>query len=71
MKPRVKKLIGAGVLFFGLFLYVFAAAALGEELPNLWYLQAPYYCIAGIAWAFPVRGLMLWMNSEPKEKSQG
>jgi hypothetical protein len=28
--------------------------------PLHWALQIPYYAVAGFAWVFPVRWLMLW-----------
>ncbi len=70
MSPRVKKLIG--FLFFlpALILYFFAAAALGERVPNVQILKAAYFLAAGVAWAFPARYLMRWMEREPA-KSKG
>jgi len=66
MPPRLKKLIGfLGFLPF-LGLYFFAAAALGERLPAMTLVQAPYYMIAGVAWAFPAKYLIQWMNAEPR-----
>ncbi|MBT8473765.1 MAG: DUF2842 domain-containing protein [Marinicaulis sp.] len=68
MTPRIKKLIGMAALLPALVLYLFAAAALGEMLPNFQLLKVIYYLIAGIAWAFPVKYLMQWMNAEPAQK---
>lgn len=69
MAPRLKKLIGVSILLPGLALYVFAAAALGERVPDVTLLQALYYLTAGIAWAFPARYLMRWVEAEPKESN--
>ncbi len=63
MAPRLKKLIGFAVFLPVLMLYFFAAAALGERVPNHQLLKAAYYLIAGVAWAFPAKYLMVWMNS--------
>jgi len=63
MAPRLKKLIGFAVFLPVLTLYFFAAAALGERVPNHQLLKAAYFLIAGIAWAFPAKYLMAWMNS--------
>ena len=42
-------------------LYVLAAVSLPDLVPRLhWTLEAAYWCVAGIAWVFPVRWLMLW-----------
>ena len=65
MKPRFKKLIGFAFLMPMVILYFFAAAALGERLPDNQLIKAVYYLIAGIIWAFPTKFLMVWMNSEP------
>ena len=64
MSPRIKKLIALLVLLPCLALYFFAAAALGERVPNAQILKVPYYIFAGIAWAFPVRYLIMWANRE-------
>lgn len=49
----------AGLAFVGL--YIAAAVALPELLPRVpWYVETLYWAIAGVAWVFPVRWLMLW-----------
>lgn len=68
MNPRIKKLIGFAVFLPGLAAYFFAAAALADFVPNTQWLKAPYFLIAGIAWAFPAKFLMQWMNAEPRPK---
>lgn len=40
--------------------YVIAAVTLADALPGHWTVQAAYFLVAGIAWVFPVRWLMLW-----------
>lgn len=65
MPPRIKKLVGLFVLLPGLAAYFFAAAALGERVPSIWLFQVGYYLVAGVAWAFPARYLIQWMNREP------
>lgn len=64
MSPRIKKLIGIAVLLPALLVYFFAAAALGERLPDINLLKAVYFIIAGIAWAFPVVHLLRWAEKE-------
>ncbi len=68
MRPRTKKLIGFSAFLPALILYFFAAAALGELVPNHQLLKAAYYLTAGIAWAFPARFLMQWMEAAPAQK---
>lgn len=64
MSPRLKKLIALFVLLPGLLLYFFAAAALGEKVPDNQLLKVVYYIIAGLAWAYPVRFLIIWANKD-------
>ena len=64
MSPRLKKIIALIVLLPCLVVYFFAAAALGERVPDVQILKVPYYLVAGIAWAFPVRYLIIWANRE-------
>ncbi len=66
MPPRVKKLLGFALFLPALVFYFFAAAALGERVPNVQLLKASYFLLAGIAWAFPAKYLMAWMNAEPR-----
>jgi len=66
MPMRVKKLLGFALLLPALAAYFFAAAALGERVPNFQLLKVSYFLVAGIAWVFPY--LMVWMNAEPRAK---
>lgn len=68
MSPRLKKLIALAVMLPGLVIYFFAAAALGERVPDNQLLKVVYYIIAGLAWAWPVRYLIMWANAEPVPK---
>lgn len=64
MKPRIKKLLGLVVLLPAVTAYFFAAAALSEALPANTFLKTVYFIVAGVIWAFPVKYLIFWMNSE-------
>lgn len=45
----------------GLALYIGVVVALGDHVLGLhWLLQALYYLVAGLAWAFPAAWLMRW-----------
>lgn len=63
MAPRLKKLIGLGALLPGLAIYLVAAAAIGERVPDHALVKLLYYAAAGLAWVLPVRRLMRWMNA--------
>ena len=68
MPPRVRKLVGIALFLPALMLYFFAAAALGERVPDIQLLKIAYYLTAGIAWAFPARYLMQWMEGDPGKR---
>jgi len=70
MPPRVRKLVGFALFLPALAAYFFAAAALGELVPKQSLLQALYFLVAGIAWAFPAKYLFSWMNAEPKPREK-
>ena len=70
MSPRIKKLIGFAVLLPALIIYFFAAAALGEMVPNNQLVKAAYFLVAGVAWAFPVKYLIQWMNAAPNKAGE-
>ena len=67
MTPRLKKLLGIFILLPGLTIYLFAAAALGEKLPDFWLVKLVYFAAAGVAWAFPIKHFVIWMNADPKK----
>jgi hypothetical protein len=55
--------ISLAVLVFlvGFTAYVGAAVALADHVLNLhWAVQALYFLVAGVAWAWPARALMFW-----------
>ena len=62
--PRTRKLAGSLALALFVILYAFAAAIAGALLvtgaPKL--LEALYYIVAGIAWIFPARAMIRWMQ---------
>lgn len=68
MNPRIKKLIGSGVLLAGLGAYVLGATALADFVPKHGLAQFLYFAVAGIAWALPAIPLIKWMNAEPKRR---
>lgn len=68
MTPRIKKLVGTGVLLAGLGAYVLGAIALAEFVPAHWLAQLLYFALAGIGWALPAMPLIKWMNADPKQR---
>ncbi len=62
MTARVKKLLGSLALLFGLFGYIIVALLIGARLPHIFFIELPYYLIAGLAWVFPARSVIAWMH---------
>lgn len=61
----MRKVIGIIVLLTFLGVYAICAGLLGERLSGThWALQVVYYCIAGVAWALPLKPLLSWMHSK-------
>lgn len=59
---RARKFVGMlGILAFLAF-WIWAAIGVGALLPGAWYVQLPYFIVAGTAWAFPMIPLVKWMN---------
>jgi len=62
MNARLKKLIGTLALLVFLFLYVAAALAVADHLPDHWAAQLVFYVVVGTAWGLPLMPLLKWMN---------
>eukprot|EP00439_Symbiodinium_sp_Y106_P089472 s1_g2008.t1 len=59
----VRKLLGTAIILVGLTVYTLLAVWLAVDvLPDHWAVQLVFYPIAGIAWAFPARPLLTWMQ---------
>ena len=60
---RAMSRIPLAVLIFlvGFTAYVASAVVLADHVLDLhWTIQAVYFLLAGIAWAWPARALMFW-----------
>jgi hypothetical protein len=62
MSARWRKAIGGILTLAFLAGYVWAALALGEHVPRVWWAQLAYYLVAGVAWGVPLIPLIAWMN---------
>ncbi len=64
----MKKLVGSLFLLVALSIYALICVIIGASfIPHVWYVELPYYIVAGIAWAFPTKYLIVWMNREPSD----
>ena len=69
LSMRTRKLIGMVVLLFWMTIYTLVAAGLLSLIPQIDFLFVlPAYIIAGIAWVFPVKYLLNWMQA-PEEQA--
>lgn len=60
---RARKALGSVILLIGLIAYALAAVWVAVTLlPDHWAVELIYYPVAGIAWAFPARYLITWMQ---------
>lgn len=66
LSPRVKKLILLAALIPTLIVYLFGATLLADFVPDFWFAKLVYFVVAGILWAFPMKRLMLWANSDER-----
>ncbi|MBI1394219.1 MAG: DUF2842 domain-containing protein [Alphaproteobacteria bacterium] len=71
MEPRVKKLIGLGLMLPYLVIYIVLAVMAADWLPDHWAIDLAYFAVAGTAWAFPLKRLMNWMAAPPPAPGAG
>ncbi len=56
-----RPLIAALVFIAGFTAYVAVAITLADQVLAMhWVVQAVYFVVAGVAWAWPARALMYW-----------
>jgi hypothetical protein len=61
--PPGRKAIAVLMLVFGLTLYAFLMVYLLADIAWHPLAKLPLYVIAGIAWIFPCRNLLMWMET--------
>ncbi|MBB36850.1 MAG: hypothetical protein CME88_06120 [Hirschia sp.] len=63
----MRKLFGMFILLTFLAIYILAVVSLGARIAEShWAINLVFYSIAGVAWAFPLKPLMLWMHANDK-----
>jgi len=63
-KPSSRKLVGIGLIFLLILVWAVLVASLSRFVgtwPAL--VQAFFYIVAGIIWIFPLKPLLLWMET--------
>lgn len=61
----MRKPVAMAITFFFIGLWIVGAVTIGGLIAD-WpkWAQLAFYVIAGIGWAFPLKPLMNWMNSD-------
>ncbi|MDO8902188.1 MAG: DUF2842 domain-containing protein [Phenylobacterium sp.] len=62
MSARLRKLLGLFGMVAFVAAYAVAAVAIGERLPDVLWVQAVFFAVAGLAWGIPILPLISWMN---------
>lgn len=76
-QPSWRKPVGMIFILLLILLWCGIAVTLIDQLSGLnFWLQLPIYAILGIAWIFPIRPLLTWMNTgsfrhSPENKGNG
>ncbi len=70
LQPSTKKLIGVILFIPALVLYVGLVVTIADFLPNHWAVYLVYYIITGLAWPFPLKPVMQWMNRPVEEPAK-
>ncbi len=65
MHPRQKKLLLVLLMPWFFLLYIGAVLALWDLIPDHWAFSLIFFIIFGVAWAFPMKPVMAWMNKYP------
>ena len=60
----MRKIFGSLALLVFLGVYIVIAVKIGGMLTDRKILSIPYYLIAGVAWALPLKPLLLWMHAK-------
>ncbi|WP_312813096.1 DUF2842 domain-containing protein [Brevundimonas sp.] len=66
MSPRLRKLIAAIMVMAFLTFWVWGAVTLSGFVPDIFWVEAIYYAIAGIGWGIPLIPMLRWAEKPGK-----
>ena len=62
MPARIRKLVGGAAIVMFVVAYAALAVTVSGRLPQVWFIELPFYLVVGVAWGLPVIPLITWMN---------
>ncbi|MFM8376735.1 MAG: DUF2842 domain-containing protein [Phenylobacterium sp.] len=62
MQPTLRSFIGSVAILVFLGVYIWAATAIADRLPDDMRIKLVFFAVAGTAWGLPILPLMTWMN---------
>lgn len=62
MTTSTRKAAGMAILVAAMIVYVAVLAVLADYIPDHWLVRLIFFAVAGVAWVFPLRGLLRWIN---------
>ena len=72
LEPTWRQPFGIFLILVWITAWCVGVASLGGLIVEApWWAQTPYYVVAGIAWIFPVRPLLRWMETGRWRRVEG
>ncbi|MFP3942943.1 MAG: DUF2842 domain-containing protein [Alphaproteobacteria bacterium] len=62
MNAGTRKAAGMAILVAVMAAYIAVVVVIADYVPDHWAAELIFYPVAGVAWVFPLRGLMRWIN---------
>jgi hypothetical protein len=64
VEPTWRQGAGMALILAWIISWCVLVVSIGERISDRpWWVQTPYYVVAGIVWIFPLRPLLRWMET--------
>lgn len=70
MTAGSRKALGMVILVAAMTAYVSVLVVLADYVPDHWAVELIFFAAAGVAWVFPLRGLLRWINRPDDSKPE-